>query len=185
MPLDFAIERSGEDESVLVLPYVRNFEDGRTNHGFEDMRGRPELVDAVAETGLSPALKDLLRALAQSGAAYFSVGCDLRAFPPREPGQPHEVSGYIQIISSDLARDAVHRRRQVILGCALEDHLDQVADDEEWAVRYSVAQVDAADLGGPDLVWSPVIEFHGFGETETEAAHSAERLIQALRYFVS
>ena len=63
MPLDFEIERPSEDETVLVLPYVRNFEDGRSNHGFRDTRGRPELIDAIVEAGTSPALKELLRAL--------------------------------------------------------------------------------------------------------------------------
>src|SRR5262245_2487684 len=124
MPLDFEIERPTEDETVLVLPYVRNFEDGRSNHGFQDMRGRPELIDAIVEAGTSPALKSLLWALAQPASRYFSIGCDLRTWPPAEEGDLWQAAGYIQLLSADLAQDAIHRRRQMMLGRMLEAHLD-------------------------------------------------------------
>src|SRR6185295_3717734 len=109
MPLDFEIERPSEDETVLVLPYVRNFEEGRTNHGFQDSRGRPELIDEIAEAGTSPALKALLRALAQPTCKYFSIGCDLRIWPPSEQSDLFQAAGYIQLLSADLAREAIHR----------------------------------------------------------------------------
>lgn len=185
MPLDFEIERPGEDETVLVLPYVRNFEDGRSNHGFQDTRGRPELIDAIVEAGVSPALKGLLRALAQPGCKYFSIGCDLRTWPPAEAGDLFQAAGYVQLLSADLAQDAIHRRRQMLLGRALETHLDTHVGEDEWVVRFAVAQVDAADLGGPELVWSPVIEFSALGESPAAAEASAERLLRTLRDLVA
>lgn len=185
MPLDFEIERPSEDETVLVLPYVRNFEEGRTNHGFRDTRGRPELVDEIAETVSSPALKQLLRTLARPTSKYFSIGCDLRTWPPAEPGHAYQAAGYVQLLSSDLAREAIHRRRQMLFGRALEAHLDQRVGDDDWVVRFAVAMVGAAELGGPDQVWSPVIEFSALAETAAEANESAERLMLALRDFVA
>ncbi len=185
MPLDFDIERPDEDETVLVLPYVRNFEEGRTNHGFRDTRGRPELIDEIAEAGTSPALKELLRSLAQPASRYFSIGCDLRTWPPSEPGNAYQAAGYVQLLSSDLAREAIHRRRQMLFGRALEAHLDRHVGDDEWVVRFAVAMVGAAELGGPEQVWSPVIEFSALGETAAEAKASAERLMLALRDFVA
>ena len=185
MPLDFDIERPDEDETVLVLPYVRNFEEGRTNHGFSDTRGRPELIDEIAEAGTSPALKELLRSLAQPTSRYFSIGCDLRTWPPSEPGNAYQAAGYVQVLSSDLAREAIHRRRQMLFGRALEAHLDRHVGDDEWVVRFAVAMVGAAELGGPEQVWSPVIEFSALGETAAEAEASAERLMLALRDFVA
>lgn len=185
MPLDFEIERPTEDETVLVLPYERNVEDGRSNHGFRDTRGRPDLIDAIVEAGSSPALKELLRALAQPAAKYFSIGCDLRTWPPAEEGDLFQAAGYIQLLSADLAQDAIHRRRQMMLGRALEAHLDAMVGDAEWVVRFAVAQVDTADLGGPELVWSPVIEFSALGETAAEAEASAERLLKTLRELVA
>ena len=185
MPLDFDIERPNEDETLLVLPYVRNFEEGRTNHGFRDTRGRPELIDEIVEAGTSPALKEFLRSLAQPSSKYFSIGCDLRTWPPAEPDDLYQAAGYVQLLSSDLAREAIHRRRQMLFGRALEAHLDGHVGDDEWVVRFAVAMVGAAELGGPEQVWSPVIEFSALGETAAEAEASAERLMRALRDFVA
>ncbi|NJM93221.1 MAG: hypothetical protein HC861_12040 [Rhodospirillaceae bacterium] len=185
MALDFDIERPNEDETVLILPYVRNFEEGRTNHGFRDTRGRPELIDEIVEAGTSPALKELLRSLAQPTSRYFSIGCDLRTWPPAEEGDPYQAAGYVQLLSADLAREAIHRRRQMLFGRALEAHLDSRVGDEEWVVRFAVAMVNAGDLGGPVQVWSPVVEFSALGETAAEANASAERLMRALRDFVA
>jgi hypothetical protein len=185
MPLDFDIERPDEDETVLVLPYVRNFEEGRTNHGFRDTRGRPELIDEIAEAGTSPALKELLRSLAQPASRYFSIGCDLRTWPPSEPVNAYQAAGYVQLLSSDLDREAIHRRRQMLFGRGLEAHLDSHVGGDDWVVRFAVAMVGAAELGGPEQVWSPVIEFSALGETAVEANASAERLMLALRDFVA
>lgn len=185
MPLDFDIERPSEDETVLVLPYVRNFEEGRTNHGFQDTRGRPELIDAIAEARISPALKALLRTLAEPASRYFSIGCDLRTWPPSEQSDLFQAAGYVQLLSADLAREAIHRRRQMLFGRALEAHLDTCVGDDEWVVRFAVALVNAAELGGPEQAWSPVIEFAALGDTAGEAERSAERLMQALRNFVA
>jgi hypothetical protein len=185
MPLDFDIERPDEDETVLVLPYVRNFDEGRTNHGFRDTRGRPELIDEIVEAGASPALKELLRSLAQPASKYFSIGCDLRTWPPADPDDLYQAAGYIQLLSADLAHEAIHRRRQMLFGRALEAHLDNRVGDDEWVVRFAVAMVGAAELGGPEQVWSPVIEFSALGETAAAAEASAERLMQALRDLVA
>jgi hypothetical protein len=185
MPLDFDIERPNEDETVLVLPYVRNFEEGRTNHGFRDTRGRPELIDEIVEAGTSPALKELLRSLAQTASRYFSIGCDLRTWPPAEPDDAYQAAGYVQLLSADLAREAIHRRRQMLFGRALEAHLDSHVGDDDWVVRFAVAMVGAAELGGPEQVWSPVIEFSALGETAAEAEASAERLMRTLHDFVA
>ncbi|HKP24212.1 MAG TPA: hypothetical protein VJV39_10125 [Dongiaceae bacterium] len=185
MPLEFEIERPTEDETVLVLPYVRNFDEGRSNHGFQDTRGRPELIDAIAEAGTSPALKALLRTLARPASHYFSIGCDLRTWPPADADDLYQAAGYIQLLSADLLREAIHRRRQMLFGRALEAHLDAQVGDDDWVVRFAVAPVNAADLGGPEQAWSPVIEFAALGETAAEVDASAERLILALRDFVA
>jgi hypothetical protein len=185
MPLDFKIERESKDETALVLPYEQNFDDGRTNHGFLDMRGRPDLAAGVAEAVRSPALTELLVALAQPGAKYFSIGCDLGAWPPPEPGDLHQAGGYIQLAFSDLEREATHHRRQMLFGRALEAHLQRAVGADSWVVRFTIAIVNAADLGGPEQVWSLVIEFAALAETNDEANASKERLLRVLRDFAS
>ncbi|MEZ5830094.1 MAG: hypothetical protein R3D05_02845 [Dongiaceae bacterium] len=185
MPLEFEIEWESEDEPVLTLPYERNFEDGRTNHGFVDMRGRPDLAREVREATSSRALAELLIALAEPESRYFSIGCDLRPWPPAEPDAPHQSAGYLQLAFSDLEKEATDHRRHLQFGHDLKAHLDRSAGDESWVVRLVVATVDAADIGGPEEMWSPVIEFCAMGPSERDAADSAERLIAALRDFLS
>jgi hypothetical protein len=73
----------------------------------------------------------------------------------------------------------------MLFGRALEAHLDSHVGDDDWVVRFAVAMVGAAGLGGPEQVWSPVIEFSALGETAAEANASAERLMLALRDFVA
>jgi hypothetical protein len=185
MPLEFEIEWESEDQPVLTLPYERNFENGRTNHGFRDIRGRPDLAEEIAETVTSQALKELLVALAQPGSKYFSIGCDFRAWPPSQPGEPYQVAGYIQLVFSDLERDAVDHRRHLQFGRDLKMHLQRSVGDELWVVKLVVAAVDATDIAGPEEMWSPVIEICAMGSTERDASASAERLIDTLRDFVS
>ncbi|HEV8392408.1 MAG TPA: hypothetical protein VGQ35_21315 [Dongiaceae bacterium] len=185
MPLEFEIEFEGEDEPVLTLPYERNFEDGRANRGFTDLRGRPELAAEIAEAVASPALKALLVALAEPASPFFSIGCDHRPWPPAEEGGAHQSAGYIQLIFSGLEREAVDHRRHLQFGRDLKMRLERAVGDESWVVKLIVAAVDATDIGGPEEVWSPVIEFCALGPTEYDASASAERLIGALRDFVS
>jgi hypothetical protein len=181
MPLQFEIEFEGEDQPVLTLPYERNFEDGRTNHGFRDLRGRPDLAAEIAEATASPALRALLVALAEPGARCFTIGCDLKPWPPVEPGGDHQAAGYVQLIFSDLAGEAADRRGHLQFGRDLKTHLQQAAGSDNWVVKLIVAEVDAGDIGGPVTVWSPVVEFCALAAGERDAAASAERLIGALR----
>jgi len=184
MPLDFEIEFEGEDATILTLPYERNFENGRTNHGFRDVRGRPELALEIQEAARSPALKELLAALAQPASAYFSIGCDLRPWLPAEPGHPHQTAGYIQLAFSDLDGAAADHRRHLLLGRDLKAHLQRAVGDDSWVVKLVVATVSTAEIGGPEQIWSPVIEFCALGATDHDASASAERLLGALRDFM-
>src|SRR6185312_10314309 len=185
MPLDFEIEFEGEDEPVLTLPYEQNFENGRTNHGFRDIRGRPELAQEIQEAAQSPALRQLLAALAQPTSRYFSIGCDLSPWPPAQPGDPYQAAGYIQLVFSDLHGEAADHRRHLLFGRDLQAHLRRVVGDDSWVVRLVVATISAADIAGPEQVWSPVVEFCAMGSSDRDASASAERLITALRGFVA
>lgn len=184
MSLEFEIEWEDEDQPVLTLPYERNFESGRTNHGFRDTRGRPVLVEDIAEAAGSPALKALLLALAKPGARYFSIGCDLRIWPLAEPGGLHQAAGYVQLAFSDLHGAAADHHRHLLFGRDLKAHLERAVGDESWVVKMVVAAVDLTDIGGPEQVWSPVVEFCAIAPTDRDAAASAERLIGALRDFM-
>jgi len=185
MALDFEIEWEGEDQPILVLPYERDFESGRTNHGFRDMRGRPELAEEIVEAVESPALKALLVALANPASQYFSIGCDLRTWPPAQSGEHYQAAGYVQLAFSDLQQKALDHRRHLLFGRDLKAHLHGAIGSDSWVVRLVVAAINAADIGGSEQIWSPVVEFCAIGADERDAQASAERLIGALRDFMA
>lgn len=67
----------------ITVPYGAKFDRVRQNHGYLELRGRPDLAAAVPEALEPEALKELLVSLAAPTSPIFSVGCDLGAH--REP----------------------------------------------------------------------------------------------------
>ena len=61
----------------MSVPYPPLFDDMRSNRGYVDLRGRPELAERIAECCDSDGLRLLLIALAQSASYFFTLGCDL------------------------------------------------------------------------------------------------------------
>jgi hypothetical protein len=88
----------------ITVPYGPIFDDIRRNHGFTDLRGRPDLAKEIVE-GLSfPALRELLIRMARE-RTYFTLGCDLgRHTEIDRPKDQSKVSGgYLQIASTKYA----------------------------------------------------------------------------------
>ena len=52
LAIDFEIEKEG-----MTVPYPRLLNDIGRNHGFVDLRGRPDLAIEIPEGSQSPALK--------------------------------------------------------------------------------------------------------------------------------
>ena len=55
LAIDFEIEKEG-----MTVPYPPLFNDIRRNHGFVDLRGRPDLAIEIPEGSQSSALKAIL-----------------------------------------------------------------------------------------------------------------------------
>jgi len=91
------------DEKGMTVPYPPLFDDVRKNHGFVDIRGRPEFVSRIAESLNSLAMRKLLVELAQPNARIFWVGCDLGASLLTEKKLPHTAGGYIQLMHVSYA----------------------------------------------------------------------------------
>jgi hypothetical protein len=64
---------------------------GRRNHGFVDLRGRPDLAIEIPEGSQSPALKGILVELSEPDSPLFTLGCDLGTHeePWREESARH------------------------------------------------------------------------------------------------
>ena len=58
LAIDFEIEKEG-----MTVPYPQLFNDIGRNHGFVDLRGRPDLAIEIPEGSQSPATANLLRPL--------------------------------------------------------------------------------------------------------------------------
>jgi hypothetical protein len=69
-------EFESEQEGITV-PYPPLFDIIRRNHGFMDLRGRPDLAATIPEGSESASLKSLLVEMSKPGAPLFTLGCDL------------------------------------------------------------------------------------------------------------
>jgi hypothetical protein len=89
------------------IPYPAELDDGRTNHGFQDLKGNTNAVQAIAEVQDCPALRDALVAINAPETPFFTVGCE------KSPNQGEGMfwkSGYLEFafnyaeMVSDAAR---------------------------------------------------------------------------------
>ncbi len=86
-----------------LAPYWRSDRPDGTNHGFVDLRDRPDLVDSIPEVQKNPLLRNLLVTLNRKGARFFSIGCERS--PIRQTGRtdwPFRVAAYTTVAFRDL-----------------------------------------------------------------------------------
>jgi hypothetical protein len=87
-----------------TVPYPRLEDEIRQNHGFVDLRGKPDEVAAVPEAQISLALADLLTALAQPHSQMISLGCDLgeHTDPGSQLQTRRRAGGYVQVADARM-----------------------------------------------------------------------------------
>jgi hypothetical protein len=125
-----------EEQEGITVPYPALFDDIRTNHGFADLRGRPELAGQVSESLQLRALQDVLVELAHKDAPFFTIGCDLGAHEEqdRHPSERHVAGGYLQIMDTSywdrLPNDYLS------LAIAIAHELEKRTDEWHWIVRF-------------------------------------------------
>lgn len=179
MSLQYNFEEEPDEEGALVLPYPPDYDEGRTNCGFIDLRGQPELVAKIPEASSSPAFQNLLMSLAEPSAPFISIGCELGSNPTPD-GMTH-YGGYLQITFSDLHGLAQYKGQQTRLSQHLSLCLRVKADGHFWKVDFVLSVVAPERLGGPDQVWSPIICFWASDPNVEAALQSREDLIAALK----
>jgi hypothetical protein len=118
-----------------------------------------------------------LSQLAEPDSIFMSVGCEIGAM--RENDR-FSAGGYLQLTFADLHGLALDRRNQERLRDGLRLSLHAASGGWNWQVEFTISVVAPEAIGGPDQVWSPVIDFHTFGKTLQEALNSREALIQAI-----
>lgn len=170
---NFAVARIGN-----TVPYPPVSDNIRRNHGYLDLRGRPDLVVRIPEAADSRALYALLVYLAQPRSQIFTVGCDLGV--RRKRHKPTRVAGgYIQIIRADYLNAS--GPDYFAWAEAVVNALKGTPQDREWEVEFVLQSVVfRVDGDHSDPVSSVLIWFHARAHTHQEAAASREELIRAL-----
>ncbi|MGO8917681.1 MAG: hypothetical protein ACLQJR_17395 [Stellaceae bacterium] len=164
----------------MTIPYPPLFDDIRQNHGFVDVRGRPDLAAQIAEGSQSSAMKSLLIRLAQPRSKLFTVGCDLAIkFQEDDREYPHTAGGYIQIMNSSYARRTPEDYAR--FAQAVAERLRANCADHYWQVRFLLKPVRFKLDTFTDMTGSLWIWFHAFADAEQKALASREALILELR----
>jgi hypothetical protein len=169
----------GMDEEGMTVPYPPLLDDLRKNHGFVDIRGRPELASQIAEGSDSLAMRKLLIELAQPDSKIFSVGCDLGAKLLTEEKLPHTAGGYVQIMHVTYADRSPEDYARY--AAAVAESLTTGWQNNEWRIHFALTPVAFKLDGFSDMTGSLWIWFHAFADSEEGAFGSRETLIAELR----
>ena len=166
-------------EEGMTVPYGPVFDNIRSNHGFVDTRGRPDLASNVKECTQSPSMKELLMRLAQSESKVFSVGCDLGGELVTDEGRPHYVAGgYIQILSAEYSRFWLEEYERY--GQSVAEMLESRSSSYEWRLESALTPVQFNLDGFEDISGSIWIWFHAYDDLEDFAGRSREVCIANL-----
>jgi len=152
LAIDFEIEKEG-----MTIPYSPLFNDIRRNHGFVDLRGRPDLAIEIPEGSQSPALKAILNL---APIAQLVAG------------------GYVQLMCASYSDRSPED--YTTFGYAITQVLGEKVQDCNWFVRFVlklvVLSLDDFSGAAPSLwIW-----FYAIAETPEAALASRESLIGEL-----
>jgi hypothetical protein len=163
----------------ITVPYPPLFGGVRRNHGFVDLRGRPDLVAQVPETSESLALRDLLVDLAQPASPIFSLGCDLGTHNERGRGKltRYVAGGYIQVMKNAYSTTSGHD--YLNLAQTLGSIVDGGSEEHDWVLRYECASVAFKLDQFSETIPSLWTWFFAGARTLAAAAKSREHLIVA------
>ena len=175
LAIDFEIEKEG-----ITVPYPPLFNDIRHNHGFVDLRGRPDLAIEIPEGSQSPALKAILVELSEPDSPLFTLGCDLGTHeePWRKESARYVAGGYVQLMCASYSDRS--SKDYTTFGYAIAQVLGEKAQDYNWFVRFVLKLVVLSldDFSGtaPSLwIW-----FYAIADTPEAALASREGLIGEL-----
>lgn len=162
-----------------TVPYPPLFDDIHRNHGFTDLRGRPDLVEGIAEVADSPNLRALLIELAHPSSNLMTLGCDLGAGLARDAqlDRRWRVGGYVQVALLPLA--PVLHTTWIDIAKRCERSLKSSIGSARWEVAFGLCE--------SHLLFDDKIEtftfwiwLHAMASTYEKGQASRERLIAAL-----
>lgn len=176
MPAKILYSSGGRGNTV---PYPPLQDEIRRNHGFVDLRTNPAAVANIPEAKHSPALANLLVALAQPHSVLISLGCDLgeHSDPTSRLQTRRRAGGYVQIADArmrDAEGDFLKRA-----AAHIEAGLKAAADSDRWNILFDLSGV-AYEFNGRVEAHSIWIWFDAMASTFDKARASRERLLNAI-----
>lgn len=176
MPVQ-VVYSSGERGNTVPYPPLED--EIRRNHGFVDLRGKPEAVATIPEARLSPALASLLTSLAQPHSAFISLGCDLgeHTDPASQLNTRRRAGGYVQIADARMKDvDGTFLKRAA---AHIEITLNAKAGTDRWSIRFVLTRV-AYEFNERVEAHSFWLWFDAKASTLDKARASRERLLGAI-----
>jgi hypothetical protein len=172
------------DHVGTAIPYGDiDRHDGQRNHGFFDLRDRPELAVAIPEAQDSLGMQAILRALNAPGSHLMSLGCERGIFPRDDatPGEPAYLCGsYIQVAYRDSALNT-DPARFVALSKELLSRIKRSADHH---VGFEMIVEPLRFFFGVHHCFVLVVKPMGFGNSEAAALaaweYAAEEIARAV-----
>jgi hypothetical protein len=162
------------------IPYPSCFENARTNAGFLDLRGHPELIERVHEVKKSPALQRLIERAAAQNAPIFTLGCDLGSHTDHseKPGLPAIAGGYVQF----AAKQFLLTPPKAYYGHAkfIRRHLKAVSGKRVWRLAFSLTPCVFRFSGLDEFGGSNYVAFWAFEKTADAALAVREQLIDEI-----
>jgi len=172
------------DSKGITVPYPRLYDEIRKNHGFVDLRGKSDQAAAIIEGQFSPALKQLLVALAEPSSPLFSLGCDIGTH--REGSKKKRfreaAGGYVQLMSSLYMATSPEGYRRFAEGIA--DNMNIVVAKDEWKLEFSLTAVQFNLDNFDAIIPSVWVWFFAYSATTDQATASRERLIAELGHLL-
>lgn len=171
--------RSGQGGKGTTVPYPPLYDDVRRNHGFVDLRGKPELVAGILETEESSALLRLLVALSQPKSQVCSLGCDLGTHVESAArfGARQVAGGYVQIADSRFENFEF----EVVKNSSvyIEKFLRSKVGSDRWEVKFDLRSV-IFNFGDPIEAPSVWLWFFAKSSSQAGAMDSRERLMNCI-----
>ena len=170
------------DPEGMTVPYPPWTGGMQRNHGFVDLRGRPDKANEIAEGVDSLALRNLLVRIAKAGSPIFTIGCDLGAHQESTnvPARRREVAGgYIQFAS--IHYDRAEPESYSAFANAIGKDVKARIGHDHWKLDCIGKWIDFKFAGEPQGIRPSLwVWFYAAASGRFDAMQSRERLIEAI-----
>lgn len=146
--------------------------DGTVNHGFIDLRDRPDLVDQIPEASKSEGLAEVLRVANAKGSPFLTIGCECHEFAleqPRYDGTTIHVGGFVDVTFRDSERAS---DRAALISLANWTIGGTAGPSNGEAIAFEFVIEPLKSFFGRDDCYGVMMKPHGYGQTSEEAWRS-------------